>query len=79
MQRWKNKREVRVLFLNVQNRITLSVVYLIAVENAAGELFAFSWSVMVVLHSTLGSELLQAPQLGSSQKAKQDSGVFPPC
>lgn len=55
------ERKVWVLLPNVQIKITFIVVYLVAVANVAGELFAFSWSIMVVLHSSLGSELPSLP------------------
>lgn len=55
------ERKVWVLLPNGQNKITFIVVYLIAAESVAGELFVFSWSIMVVLHSSLGSELPSLP------------------
>lgn len=72
------ERKVWALFLNVQNKIIFTEVYLIAVENVAGELFAFSWSIMVVLHLYLGSERnsFQAPWQLFQSKAGQWSFSF---
>lgn len=55
------ERKVWASFPNVQNKITFIVVYLIAVENVAGELFAFSRSVVVALLLYLGSDLPPLP------------------